>query len=130
MSRIGKVPVTIPDGVTVAPTEGSVNVKGPKGELTLQLRPEVKIDVEATTEAGEQWLVLSAPRTVVPLKVGEHDLGSASVTADRILRWTRDDTGFFSRRRPVTEKVQVRDLPRPPGSAGLSTNAQALPLIV
>jgi large subunit ribosomal protein L6 len=33
MSRIGKQPVAIPDGVTVKVDSGSVRVKGPKGEL-------------------------------------------------------------------------------------------------
>ena len=33
MSRIGKLPVTVPSGVDVTLNEGSVRVKGPKGEL-------------------------------------------------------------------------------------------------
>ena len=33
MSRIGKIPVAIPDGVTVTTDGGQVTVKGPKGEL-------------------------------------------------------------------------------------------------
>ena len=37
MSRIGKLPVTIPSGVTVTVDEHSVKVKGPKGELTHKL---------------------------------------------------------------------------------------------
>jgi large subunit ribosomal protein L6 len=46
MSRIGKQPVVIPSGVTVEPKPGSVRVKGPKGELTLALRPEIQVAVE------------------------------------------------------------------------------------
>ena len=34
MSRIGKLPITIPSGVTVSVGEGRVGVKGPKGELS------------------------------------------------------------------------------------------------
>jgi len=34
MSRVGKKPVTIPSGVTVAVGEDEVRVKGPKGELS------------------------------------------------------------------------------------------------
>ena len=34
MSRIGKLPVAIPGGVTVAVADGTVKVKGPKGELS------------------------------------------------------------------------------------------------
>ena len=46
MSRIGKQPVVIPSGVTVESKSGSVRVKGPKGELTLTLRPEINVAVE------------------------------------------------------------------------------------
>ena len=34
MSRIGKLPISIPSGVTVTLNNGVVNVKGPKGELS------------------------------------------------------------------------------------------------
>jgi large subunit ribosomal protein L6 len=37
MSRIGKLPVSIPSGVTVTVDANSVKVKGPKGELTHRL---------------------------------------------------------------------------------------------
>ena len=37
MSRIGKLPVVIPNGVTVAVDDTTVKVKGPKGELTHRL---------------------------------------------------------------------------------------------
>ena len=37
MSRIGKAPVAIPAGVDVKTQDGVVTVKGPKGELSLQL---------------------------------------------------------------------------------------------
>lgn len=43
MSRIGKKPIAIPDGVTVRLDNGSVHVKGPKGELTYEMHPLVKI---------------------------------------------------------------------------------------
>jgi large subunit ribosomal protein L6 len=43
MSRIGKKPVAIPSGVTVAIEGSTVNVKGPKGELTRRFRSEMKI---------------------------------------------------------------------------------------
>jgi len=34
MSRIGKLPIAIPEGVTVSFADAVVTVKGPKGELT------------------------------------------------------------------------------------------------
>ncbi len=49
MSRIGKKPVPIPNGVTVQAVGGKVRAKGPKGELSLAL-PE---GVEAAVEKGQ-----------------------------------------------------------------------------
>ena len=47
MSRIGRMPITIPAGVTVTVAENNVvTVKGPKGELTKALRPDMIIEVE------------------------------------------------------------------------------------
>lgn len=45
MSRIGKMPVPIPDKVTVTVDGQSVTVKGPLGELEQTFRPEVSITV-------------------------------------------------------------------------------------
>ncbi|MBR6523057.1 MAG: 50S ribosomal protein L6 [Clostridia bacterium] len=48
MSRIGRMPITIPAGVEVKVGENNVvTVKGPKGTLTKELHPEMKISVEA-----------------------------------------------------------------------------------
>ena len=45
MSRIGKRPVPLPSGVT-ATTEGQIlSVKGPKGQLELQMRDEIQYDI-------------------------------------------------------------------------------------
>ena len=49
MSRIGKVPVAIPNGVTAAIEGGTLNVKGPKGTLALGLRDEISYAVEGET---------------------------------------------------------------------------------
>lgn len=46
MSRIGKKPVPLPKGVTAAVQDGTVSVKGPKGEMKLKLVPEVEASVE------------------------------------------------------------------------------------
>ena len=47
MSRIGRMPITVPAGVDVKIGEGNVvTVKGPKGELTQSLRPEMIITME------------------------------------------------------------------------------------
>jgi large subunit ribosomal protein L6 len=46
MSRIGKQPVPIPDGVEVDVKPGSVTVKGPKGELSQVIDPEMTVALE------------------------------------------------------------------------------------
>ena len=47
MSRIGRMPITVPADVDVKIGEGNVvTVKGPKGELTQSLRPEMIITME------------------------------------------------------------------------------------
>jgi len=46
MSRIGKQPIEIPAGVDVKLEAGSIRVKGPKGELVIKTRPEIKIEIK------------------------------------------------------------------------------------
>jgi large subunit ribosomal protein L6 len=44
MSRIGKLPITIPAGVTVTIDQGTVKVKGPRGELSHTLPAGITIE--------------------------------------------------------------------------------------
>ncbi len=44
MSRIGKNPVTIPNGVTVSVDGFNLTAKGPKGEVTVVLPPEASLE--------------------------------------------------------------------------------------
>jgi len=46
MSRIGKLPIPLPPQVEVRIEGGSISVKGPKGEMTYDFRPEVSLSVE------------------------------------------------------------------------------------
>ena len=46
MSRIGKAPITIPNGVQIEVKKGTVNVKGPKGQLTQVVHPDMKFEQE------------------------------------------------------------------------------------
>ena len=46
MSRIGKKPVVVPKGVTVQIQGRRVSVKGPRGELSRELHPEMKLSQE------------------------------------------------------------------------------------
>jgi large subunit ribosomal protein L6 len=58
MSRIGKVPVAIPCGVTAAIENGMLSVKGPKGTLAMGLRDEISYTVD-----GEAIVVKPANAT-------------------------------------------------------------------
>ena len=46
MSRIGKKPVVIPDGVDVTINEDTITVKGPKGTLTREINHNVTVKIE------------------------------------------------------------------------------------
>jgi len=48
MSRIGNQPITVPGGVTFDLKGRDVAVKGPKGNLSLTLRPEIDVTVDGT----------------------------------------------------------------------------------
>lgn len=55
MSRIGKSPIAIPAGVSVQVKDNTVTVKGPKGELTQVVNPDIKVEEE------EGHIVVSRP---------------------------------------------------------------------
>lgn len=46
MSRIGKKPIDLPKGVQASMSGNSISVKGPKGNLTRQLPPNVEVKIE------------------------------------------------------------------------------------
>ncbi|MFN3193706.1 MAG: 50S ribosomal protein L6 [Aureliella sp.] len=56
MSRIGRKPVDVIDGVDVSVKDRTVSVKGPKGELHFEHRPEV------TVEVGDEGRTVSVTR--------------------------------------------------------------------
>ena len=50
MSRVGRLPITIPQGVQISvSSENLVTVKGPLGELSEQIDKDIKIDVDGET---------------------------------------------------------------------------------
>ena len=56
MSRIGKLPISIPSGVSIAISNNVVTVKGPKGELSQYVDPSIKVNIaegEVTMEIDE-----------------------------------------------------------------------------
>ncbi len=46
MSRIGKRPIEIPNGVEVKEDKGLVNVKGPKGDLEAKIPDEIGVEIK------------------------------------------------------------------------------------
>jgi len=72
VSRIGKKPIAVPDGVTVEIRPGSVAVRGPKGELRQVVPLRIKIEhdgetivVTRPTERGEDRALHGLTRTLV-----------------------------------------------------------------
>jgi large subunit ribosomal protein L6 len=72
MSRIGKRPIPIPSGVTVAIDPERVTVNGPKGELTERINREIKVEqqgdevlVTRPTDRGEHRALHGLTRTLV-----------------------------------------------------------------
>jgi len=60
MSKIGKMPVTIPKGVTVNVKDGEIEVSGPNGKLVQELHSDISVKVEndavVVTRATDQKL--------------------------------------------------------------------------
>ena len=55
MSRIGKLPIEIPQGVTVTVADdNTITVKGPKGELKQKVDPDIKIKIEENKLVAER----------------------------------------------------------------------------
>jgi len=48
MSRIGKLPIDVPTGVTITVDSDVISVKGPKGELTVSHLSDVTVTLEGT----------------------------------------------------------------------------------
>lgn len=54
MSRIGKLPVTIPAGVTITVDQDQIKVAGPKGNLSAQILPQTTVKPEGETFVVER----------------------------------------------------------------------------
>jgi large subunit ribosomal protein L6 len=72
MSRIGKKPIEIPEGVTVDVKPGRVSVKGPKGELAQAVSPAMRIEqsngtltVDRPTDRGEHRALHGLTRSLI-----------------------------------------------------------------
>ena len=72
MSRIGRKPVPVPEAVTVEIAPGNVAVKGPKGELTQTLSPDMTVEqddgavtVARPTDRGEHRALHGLTRSLI-----------------------------------------------------------------
>ena len=72
MSRIGRKPIEIPEGVTVSVTEGRVTVNGPRGELSQSVSPAMRIErsdgtltVERPSDRGEHRSLHGLTRSLI-----------------------------------------------------------------
>jgi large subunit ribosomal protein L6 len=54
MSRIGKLPITLPDVVSVTINKNVVTIKGPKGELQQTIDPDITVKVEGSVITVER----------------------------------------------------------------------------
>ncbi len=72
MSRIGKQPITLPSGVTVAIEPERVTVNGPRGELSERVSREIQVEqvddqvlVKRPTDRGEHRALHGLTRTLI-----------------------------------------------------------------
>ena len=72
MSRIGRKPISVPDGVSIDVKPGAVSVKGPKGELSQAVSPDMKVDqsdgtltVERPTDRGQHRALHGLTRSLI-----------------------------------------------------------------
>jgi large subunit ribosomal protein L6 len=72
MSRIGRKPIQIPDGVEIDVKPGAVTVKGPKGELSQRVNSDMKLaiengtlTVERPTDRGEHRALHGLTRSLI-----------------------------------------------------------------
>ncbi len=89
MSRIGKVPIAVPQGVQVDIQGNKVTVKGPKGTLSQEFHPDIKIELQDSS------VVVTRP-TDNPRHRALHGL-----TRSLVANMVQGVTGGFSRRLEV-----------------------------
>ena len=82
MSRIGKQPITIPEGVEVKIDGNKVSVKGPKGSLEKEFNPLMNITIENNE--------------VIVTRPNDEELSRSLHAADDFTRRTRQATGVCS----------------------------------
>ena len=112
MSRVGRAPVAIPNGVSVGHSEGEVNVKGPKGTLSVRLPEGITVENESAP-AGEtnpsvrsSFLVSRAPKC----EDEDEDCQSAQIRLqDYIATLEAADSERFSDHQLVVSALSLQD---------------------
>jgi large subunit ribosomal protein L6 len=120
MSRIGRKPLPVPKGVEVSLAGQAVTVKGPKGSLTQQVHPEMKVRldngavlVERPSDARQHRALHGLTRALLANMV----LG---VTQGYVKRLELHGVGYKAEANPKGVKLVVGlshpvDFPAPPG---------------
>ncbi|MES9827304.1 MAG: 50S ribosomal protein L6 [Candidatus Thiodiazotropha sp.] len=72
MSRVAKSPITLPSGVTVKKSDQSLSVKGPKGEMAMEIHPSIDVSEEENSlkiapksEDKATWAMAGTMRALV-----------------------------------------------------------------
>jgi large subunit ribosomal protein L6 len=86
MSRIGKKPIALPSGVTASVESGTLTVKGPKGQLAMQL-----LDDLVKYEIGEGEI------TVTPLTDAQRNRAAWGMTRTNVQNLVTGVTEGFSK---------------------------------
>lgn len=82
------------------------DASGSRGTTSIQIQTStgeiaIPAQVERRTENNREYLVLSAERTLMPLKQGRFNLEGPTVSAEEVTRWQRD---LFGSRRPAASR--------------------------
>ena len=92
------------DDEPARPGEQTLELVTAKGTLALHAA------VERRQDEGTDFLVVSAERTLIPLRDGTIELSPATIHVEEVVRWRRDL--FGSRRAAATRSIFSRDEPR------------------
>ena len=116
MSRIGKMPVALPAGVTVGVTDGKMVVKGPKG--TLEQALDARDDTPAILEGhvvervGKDKYVFQDATGKITVEIDHKVFGARIVTPQTRVRLSGEvDSEFFRRNEVDVDVLEILDQP-------------------
>ena len=70
MSRVGKNPISLPSGVDAVLGDASLNVKGPQGQLSLNLHPSIGVEqaegsLQVRPQNDQSWAMAGTFRALI-----------------------------------------------------------------